>query len=60
MSGKKKAPKPICETILKSCPILDMILETRDDVARLKGDVRWMKWLLLAILATLLGTAALA
>jgi len=29
-----------------------------EDVAKLKSDMRWVKWLLVVILAALLGTAA--
>jgi len=58
MPGREKREKTICQAVLKSCPILDMMIQTREDVARLKGDVRWMKWLLVIILAALLGTAA--
>jgi len=58
LPGRERREKTICQTVLKSCPILDMMIQTREDVARLKGDVRWMKWLLVIILAALLGTAA--
>jgi len=31
-----------------------------EDVAKLKSDMRWVKWLLVVILASLLGTAVFA
>jgi len=57
MPGRKKPPKPICQTVLADCPMLDKIIRMSEDVAKLKSDMRWVKWLLVVILASLLGTA---
>jgi len=59
MAGRKKRDRPFCPTILRSCPMLDRIIQMGEDIAKLKSDMRWVKWLLLAILAALLGTALL-
>jgi len=57
MVERKRREKTICETVLKSCPMLDKIIQMGEDIARLKSDMRWIKWLLIAILAALLGTS---
>jgi len=56
--GGKERDRPFCPTILRSCPMLDRIIQMGEDIARLKSDIRWIKWLLVIILAALLGTAA--
>jgi len=57
MPEREKHAKAFCPHTLSKCPFFEHIIQMGEDIARMKGDIRWIKWLLIIILAALLGTA---
>jgi len=58
MPARKRREGAFCPHTFSKCPFFERIIQMGEDIARMKGDIRWMKWLLVIILAALLGTAA--